>query len=774
MPAPTVQELNDAKTDLDDLEQLVNGDAATTVTTRIGGTKDSFSKAVSDAVAFRSVADYTELAAAASNDDIPVGAMVYVTSIPGPPFQKKTNLAAVDDGGMIITENRGTITVSQHYFERLYNGQIYLPWYQLPTGGDDTTLFSNAFSAISGYGGGTVLGGEGDTYTTTALPALTSNVRFNMNGSTVNATLGSGNVYGLRIGPENSGVENGTINVISTGSPSSQFIFHAPISCGNPNGLGGTVSSPSTYAEVKNFFIRNMVLSSTRTHGPVIQIQGNSYKGEIKNIYIPDSSTCSGVHLDWSDISVDGTITGANIPLAKETYLAGDGYTTHPHDITIENIECGDLTVTPSGDLGSRIVRLSGCYNITARNLYAGRVTQQAVINVGGDLGFEFAPEVVRSFAQKGIKFENVACERTDYQGAFFDTYGDNIQGAVDNVNYLTLSSVSGTFQVGETITGGTSSATATIDNVYNTNTDQLIISSISGTFQAGETITGGTSSSTATIAIGYSNIFETRMQGNIVFNGGSIRGTAVDGAVGDIIRIQDAKGIKVEGVTGTRGKNGVAIEAETEGVKVNRCYMYSNLEDGYNVLNSSTIENVEFSFNESSYNGGKAGTYGGYNITGGNRIKLRNNTAGATDETSENFGFWVHSAATRVTATGNTVLEISQDTDVPFNWGGDSKAYGVMWECHGNEYQGSLALNEVAGVDMITVKSTRVIGDFVLRELWGSDASLSASTTPTTGAWIAGDKIYFTNPAASGDIGTVCVTSGSPGTWKRFGQIDA
>lgn len=50
-------------------------------------------------------------------------------------------------------------------------------------------------------------------------------------------------------------------------------------------------------------------------------------------------------------------------------------------------------------------------------------------------------------------------------------------------------------------------------------------------------------------------------------------------------------------------------------------------------------------------------------------------------------------------------------------------------------------------------------------RIFWGS-------TIPTSGTYDVGDIMYFTLPTASGHIGAVCVTSGSPGTWKNFGAI--
>jgi hypothetical protein len=35
-----------------------------------------------------------------------------------------------------------------------------------------------------------------------------------------------------------------------------------------------------------------------------------------------------------------------------------------------------------------------------------------------------------------------------------------------------------------------------------------------------------------------------------------------------------------------------------------------------------------------------------------------------------------------------------------------------------------------------------------------------------------AGDTVYISAPTAGGNIGHVCVTGGTPGTWKTFGAI--
>lgn len=67
-----------------------------------------------------------------------------------------------------------------------------------------------------------------------------------------------------------------------------------------------------------------------------------------------------------------------------------------------------------------------------------------------------------------------------------------------DMTTVLTVTGMSGTFQKDETITGGTSDATATVVQVHGTTA--MRVTGVSGTFTT-ETITGGTSGATATIS---------------------------------------------------------------------------------------------------------------------------------------------------------------------------------------------------------------------------------------------------------------------------------
>jgi hypothetical protein len=48
-----------------------------------------------------------------------------------------------------------------------------------------------------------------------------------------------------------------------------------------------------------------------------------------------------------------------------------------------------------------------------------------------------------------------------------------------------------------------------------------------------------------------------------------------------------------------------------------------------------------------------------------------------------------------------------------------------------------------------------------------------TGTTAPTTGTWEVGQKIYNSTPTAGGYVGWICITTGTPGIWKRFGLIE-
>ncbi len=100
------------------------------------------------------------------------------------------------------------------------------------------------------------------------------------------------------------------------------------------------------------------------------------------------------------------------------------------------------------------------------------------------------------------VKHAAAALDFVAFDAWFFKTDGTIQKGKLnDGGTYCELVSRVGSFLPGETITGGTSGATATIVWALNDPThDQLRVTPSSGTFVLNETITGGTSGATAVL----------------------------------------------------------------------------------------------------------------------------------------------------------------------------------------------------------------------------------------------------------------------------------
>ena len=344
----------------------------------------------------------------------------------------RTDLSSSSDsnkGDALVGVKRTTmaVSVSDTVHKWIERRHVYVEEFGALGDGftDDATKIQAAIDAIGTLGGGVVYLSPGKIYFATTLPVLKDGVVLDGNFSRINATLGSGNVFGTRV-VTNSGLRRIKIYVTSTGSPSSQFIFHTCISLGAPNNNGDSVASPDPFYEAYNWFIEDVELHTTRQHCPVIQGFGHLYNGHINGVRVPDSSTCSGINFDWGTV---GLVESSDIAGTRTRFDSNLAYTTHPHNIRIEDVKLGTLSVVQSGDLGSNLVRLSACYNIEVSNTQADSVTLAMFLHTGGDLGFEFAPANVKHQACKGNVFRKSVLlnPTTTINGVFIDTLADNV-----------------------------------------------------------------------------------------------------------------------------------------------------------------------------------------------------------------------------------------------------------------------------------------------------------------------------------------------------------
>ena len=137
-------------------------------------------------------------------------------------------------------------------------------------------------------------------------------------------------------------------------------------------------------------------------------------------------------------------------------------------------------------------------------NIYQMAVNGQRTVGYAGIKGFVDSSNIYRG--NTGVSKDVFHIEDSSEFGVVSGNLmvANGAVAAIDcalggDPSYVQFESASGSFTDGETITGGTSGASATVDST--TSTEVLDVSSVSGTFKAGETITGGTSGTTATVS---------------------------------------------------------------------------------------------------------------------------------------------------------------------------------------------------------------------------------------------------------------------------------
>lgn len=94
----------------------------------------------------------------------------------------------------------------------------------------------------------------------------------------------------------------------------------------------------------------------------------------------------------------------------------------------------------------------------------------------------------------------------------------------------------------------------------------------------------------------------------------------------------------------------------------------------------------------------------------------------------------------------------------------------------NGNPYNAHTGNSIVIKQDLSgsTMTDQQISGQATNGLIIGGRRIFYSSSIPTSGTFNRDDVVIFNNHTASGYFGAVCVTAGTPGTWKRFGAIEA
>ena len=286
--------------------------------------------------------------------------------------------------------------------------------YQINTVPGTTNMypgFAAAVAAANAGGGGTVTCLPGSTYRLESELIVLEGVYIDLNRSTTNHYFGNNTsdaAYRLR---DYTGVRNGTINVIGSGTPVAGRDAWTCVIAGESGAL------IAGYTELR---ISDLTLSSNRNDsfgGQGVLLQAECSNVIVENIYCPTSSTLgNAVRVAW----------------------AGDGVTPtpatqHPRNVAIRNIRLGTMTkATSSFDIAA--IDILGAFNVSVENVYADRWSGDAVVQVrAGGQGDVGAPAAVKPLLFKGVSVKNVECKQCDSHGLIINGKANDASGTPSN-----------------------------------------------------------------------------------------------------------------------------------------------------------------------------------------------------------------------------------------------------------------------------------------------------------------------------------------------------
>lgn len=236
-------------------------------------------------------------------------------------------------------------------------------------------------------------------------------------------------------------------------------------------------------------------------------------------------------------------------------------------------------------------------------------------------------------------------------------------------------------------------------------------------------------------LALGTGVITEVRFFGGYIDNNGS--GVADGGPYTPTIRLYNAQGWKFFGTTieGNYG-GGLQVDGRSENVGFYSCRFEETLvrygAGGHIHKLADTAKNVTFYGCEFAYDGdGVRGTKG-YQLLlvprGSGPVRLVD--CQIVDTSNR------HSSDVFGASPGDAAIEV------------EGLLNGI-----GPNYQ--------------VMVPSRYLGRAV-----GETRHTTASASPQAGAWKAGDIVWNRAPSAGGPLGWICVSAGSPGTWREMGSI--
>lgn len=237
-------------------------------------------------------------------------------------------------------------------------------------------------------------------------------------------------------------------------------------------------------------------------------------------------------------------------------------------------------------------------------------------------------------------------------------------------------------------------------------------------------------------------------IKGNSLDSGGSIV-SALNGVL--------------DNITASYFKFGIVTGSALNGLVIKNSEISYSREMGISITSSIIApKNIKIIGCKAYMNGQDGTSDGGIVVNTADNILIENCILGIEGTETQNWGIRTNATSTNVTIRNNHVVNNKAGGSSYSN--GSSTNYKILKSFINNTFESGLTGTSGAGI--ITLR-TISRASLQLRECEGSAA-------PTSGDWIAGEKVFDESPSAGSFIGWVCTVSGTAGTWKTFGAITA
>ncbi len=444
-----------------------------------------------------------------------------------------------------------------------------------------------------------------------------------------------------------------------------------------------------------------------------------------------------------ANITSDATVWGAEW---QQPVCIGfsNSITDAVHDVLVEN-----LTITSTSPEGNAVFVMGACYNITVQNI---DIPDSAYLGepIGGHWSVEPGGDETQGTGHpNNITFRNIRIGEMSYAtgtAACFLSACRNV--TLENIFIED-------FQNGSAVRvfAGDHGFTYSIDQLARVEGVVLTARNVSGKALKGITVD---MRDTLEAVVVWSS--------SITFDNCNLQSRLTTSTSSRGLDLGGTDGVTIRNSKLDLFYNGVFLNGKVTNLQLENNRITNSYKNGLDADNSADCANLDLIGNKFEGSNTAGGT--GYDIVFGSNINNITIERNVFDSPSATYNVYALSAAppSDMKVINNHTIDAA-GTSYVF---GSSSSADICTLFNGNTVASTFTNNIRGGQDHVPYALSSGQNSTAQQKIMINDVVASYGT------YEQGDIIWNTGAAASGTAGWICVTAGTPGTWKTFGAISA